>query len=266
LICDQKGPEQRMNPLMATALEAAREAGRILNERLPKEREVETKGPRDIVTDADWAAERAIVEIIRARHPDHALLTEESGASGDSPYVWVVDPLDGTTNYSRRFPVFSVSIGVVHAGELVVGVVYDPVRDQCFAAERGAGATLNGEPMRVSSGAGMPEAVIGLDWAHAEADRREIVRQLEQVAPACRTLRCLGSAALGLCYVAAGWLEAYFHIRLEPHDLAAGVLLVREAGGRVTDLNGEAWKPWGQQILASNGLTHETLVNLMKES
>jgi myo-inositol-1(or 4)-monophosphatase len=262
----KRGAEYPMNGLRATAVKAAREAGRILEEILPKEREVELKGPRDIVTDADWAAERAIVEIIRARYPDHALLTEESGKSGDSPYLWVVDPLDGTTNYSRRFPVFSVSIGVVHAGELVVGVVYDPVREQCFAAERGAGATLNGEPLRVSDVAAMPEAIIGLDWAHAEVDRREIVGQLEQVAPACRTLRCLGSAALGLCYVAAGWLEAYFHIGLEPHDLAAGVLLVREAGGRVTDLYGEAWKPWGKRIMASNGLTHEALLDLTKGS
>ena len=136
---------------LETAIQAARAAGRILVERLPAEREVHVKGLRDIVTDADLAAEQAIIQTIRTRFPTHALLTEESGESrGDAAYVWVVDPLDGTTNYSRRFPIFSVSIGLLHKGELTVGVVYDPLADRLFAAERGRGATMNGTPLHVS--------------------------------------------------------------------------------------------------------------------
>ncbi|MCP4620353.1 MAG: inositol monophosphatase, partial [Bradyrhizobium sp.] len=160
---------------------------------------MQAKGLRDIVTDADLAAERAIVQIIRARFPDHALLTEEDGASGgDAPFVWVVDPLDGTTNYSRRMPIFSVSIGLVHEGELEAGVVYDPLRDHLFVAERGRGATLNGKALQVNAIDRMDYVVVGLDWAHAHRDRREILTRLGQIAPACGTLRGLGSAALGL--------------------------------------------------------------------
>ncbi len=250
--------------MLETAIQAARFAGRLLAERLPDEREVLVKGLRDIVTDADLAAEKAIVQIIRARFPDHALLTEEEGASdGDAPYVWVVDPLDGTTNYSRRMPIFSVSIGLLHKDQLTAGVVYDPLRDHLFVAERGRGATLNGKPLQVNAIDRMDHAVIGLDWAHAHKDRREIVARLGQIAPACGTMRGLGSAALGLCYVAAGWIDAYFNIGSKPWDMAAGLLLIQEAGGRVTDLKGRPWQPWGQRILVSNGRIHQALLELM---
>ncbi len=250
--------------MLQTAIQAARAAGRLLVERLPNERDVQAKGLRDIVTDADLAAEKAIVQIIRARFPDHALLTEEDGASGgDAPFVWVVDPLDGTTNYSRRMPIFSVSIGLVHEGELEAGVVYDPLRDHLFVAERGRGATLNGQALQVNAIDRMDYAVVGLDWAHAHQDRHEILTRLGQIAPACGTLRGLGSAALGLCYVAAGWIDAYFHIGLKPWDMAAGLLLIQEAGGRVTDLDGQPWQLWGQRILVSNGHIHQALLELM---
>jgi myo-inositol-1(or 4)-monophosphatase len=251
--------------IMQTAIQAAREAGRILVERLPAEREVHVKGQRDIVTDADLKAEKAVIETIRARFPNHALLTEEGGASkGDASYLWVVDPLDGTTNYSRLFPVFSVSVGLVYHGRLTAGVVYDPLRDHLFAAERGQGATLNGGPLRVSHRSQVGQAVIGLDWAHSQEDRREIVTRLGRVAPACRTLRGMGSAALGLCYVAAGWLDAYFHIGLKPWDMAAGLLLIEEAGGRVTDIDGRRWQPWVSRVLTSNGRLHRALLELME--
>ncbi len=250
--------------MLQTAIQAAQEAGRILVERLPDERQVRVKGLRDIVTDADLAAEQAIVQAIRARYPDHALLTEEGGESaGQAPYVWVVDPLDGTTNYSRRMPIFSVSIGLLHQGQLALGVVYDPLREHLFAAQRGRGATLNGELLRVSSMDQVGSAVVALDWAHSHADRRDILARLGRIAPACGTLRGLGSAALGLCYVAAGWIEAYFHVGIKPWDIAAGLLLIQEAGGRVTDLEGVPWQPWGQRLLVSNGRVHDALLELM---
>jgi myo-inositol-1(or 4)-monophosphatase len=252
------------NIMLETAIQAARTAGRILVERLPAEREVRVKGLRDIVTDADLAAEKAIVQTIRTHFPDHALLTEEGGEkAGDAPYVWVVDPLDGTTNYSRRFPVFSVSVGLVHRGQLTIGAVYDPLRDHLFVAERGHGARLNGKPLRVSAFDQMGQSVVGLDWAHAPKDRQEIVARLERVAPACHTVRGIGSAALGLCYVAAGWLDAYFHVGLKPWDMAAGLLLIQEAGGRVTDIQGGPWQPWESRVLVSNGHVHHALLELM---
>ncbi len=251
--------------MLQTAIQAAQEAGRILVERLPDDRQVRVKGLRDIVTDADLAAEQAIVQAIRARFPDHALLTEEGGESaGQAPYVWVVDPLDGTTNYSRRMPIFCVSIGLLHQGQLELGVVYDPLREHLFAAQRGRGATLNGEPLRVSSIDQVGSAIVALDWAHSHANRREILARLGRIAPACGTLRGLGSAALGLCYVAAGWIEAYFHVGIKPWDIAAGLLLIQEAGGRVTDLEGVPWQPWGQRLLVSNGRVHDALLELMK--
>jgi myo-inositol-1(or 4)-monophosphatase len=256
--------EHERDLLLQTAVQAARGAGQMLVERLSSPRAVYIKGLRDIVTDADLAAEEMITQVIRARFPDHALLMEEGGtSSGDAPYVWVVDPLDGTTNYSRRLPVFSVSIGLVHQGELDVGVVYDPLADRLFAARRGQGATLNGEPLRVSAIDRVGDAVVGLDWARAQSDRREILTRLGQIAPACGTVRGLGSATLGLCYVAAGWIDAYFNVGLKPWDLAAGLLLIREAGGRDTDLTGNPWQPWGRRVLVSNGRVHQALLKLM---
>jgi myo-inositol-1(or 4)-monophosphatase len=250
--------------MLETAIQAARAAGRILVERLPAAREVRVKGLRDIVTDADLAAEKAIVEIIHARFPGHALLTEEAGEhAGGAPCVWVVDPLDGTTNYSRRFPTFSVSIGLVHRGQLALGVVHDPLRDHLFVAERGRGATLNGAPLRVSDFDQVSHVVVGLDWAHAQENRREVLARLGRIAPVCRTLRVIGSAALAQCYVAAGWLDAYFHVGLKPWDMAAGLLIIEEAGGRVTNISGQPWQPWVPRVLVSNGHVHQALLELM---
>ena len=241
--------------LLETAVDAARAAGEVLTNRLPDEREVRVKGLRDIVTDADLAAEETIIETIRKRYPEHALLTEEGGESvGNASYVWVVDPLDGTTNYSRRFPSFSVSIGLVHRGELEIGVVYDPLNRHLFTAQRGRGAILNGKPLRVSRVEEVGHAVVALDWAHSQEGRGEILTRLGRIAPACGTLRALGSAALGLCYVGAGWLDAYFHVGLKPWDMAAGLLLIEEAGGCVTDIQGRSWEPWNQRVLSAMGI------------
>jgi myo-inositol-1(or 4)-monophosphatase len=249
---------------LTTATQAARAAGRVLVEKLPVEREVQIKGLRDIVTDADLAAEEVIIQTVRARFPDHALLTEEGGeSSGDAPYVWVVDPLDGTTNYSRRFPIFSVSVGLLHGGTLVAGAVYEPLANRLFAVERGRGATLNGAPLRASRIDRLGGAVVGLDWARSQDNRREIVARLERIAPACGTIRGIGSAALGLCFVAAGWLDAYFHVGLKPWDMAAGLLLIEEAGGRVTDIAGRPWRPWTERVLVSNGLVHQAMLEQM---
>ena len=251
--------------MLQTALEAARRAGQVIAERYPVEHSVTVKGYRDIVTDADTAAETVILETIRARFPSHAILSEEAGESKtDSGYTWVVDPLDGTTNYAHRVPVFAVSIGVLERGEPLIGVIHDPLRDQTFVAERGEGATINGVPMRVSRVARLGHTVIGADWARSDERRGQVLAYLGQVAPRCGTVRVLGSATLALAYVAAGWLDAYFHLALKPWDVAAGMLLVAEAGGRCTTLAGEPYRVDLPRCLATNGLIHEELLAVMR--
>ena len=258
--------EADIRTLRETAIHAARRAGRLLAQRLPDPRQVHVKGFRDIVTDADLDAEAAILETVQTAFPHHALLTEENGVSaGSAPYTWVVDPLDGTTNYSRRFPCFCVSIGLLHQGRPLIGVVYEPLRDHLFVAQRGEGAALNGAPLRVSPLDRLDHAVIGLDWAHAPDDRRRLLDSLQRLAPACGTLRAMGTAALGFCYVAAGWLDAYFHAGLKPWDMAAGVLLVQEAGGQVTNWAGRPWQPWEPRLLVSNRRLHPTLLERIGE-
>jgi len=180
-------------------------------------------------------------ETIRARFPDHTIISEEAGGGEiSSGYTWVVDPLDGTTNYAHRHPVFAVSIGVLERGEPLIGVIHDPLRDQTFVAERGGGARFNGAPMHVSRVAGLRDALVGLDWGHADEVRERILVYLHRVVPRCGTLRVLGSATLALAYVGAGWLDAYFHLALQPWDAAAGMLIVAEAGGRCGTLIYEA--------------------------
>ncbi len=259
--------------MLQTAILAAREAGSILLDNLKKPRWTRVKGPRDIVTDADVKAQRAIIEIIQARFPNHDILSEESapgsvgsGRCASCSYTWIVDPLDGTTNYSRRFPCFCVSLALSYQGEIILGVVYDPLRDCLFQAERGKGAYLNGESLRVSRVASLADALVGLDWAHAQAEREVIARLVARMALQVRSLRTLGAAALALCYVAAGWLDVYFHFSLGAWDAAAGALIVQEAGGAVSDFSGRPWLIGSKRCLASNGLLHDEVWSVLEES
>ncbi len=251
--------------LLDTALEAARAAGQEIVRRLPQERDVHSKGFRDIVTDADLAAQEALVTIIRSRFPHHGILSEEGLAPGDeAETIWVLDPVDGTTNYERRFPCFSVSVGVVHAGEPVAGVVYDPSRDHAFYAERGAGAMLNGERLRVSQTDELIHAIVGLDFARAPDVRADLMATMVTYSTHIRTFRALGSSAVALCYVAAGWMDAYVNFALCPWDCAAGGLIIQEAGGTLTDADGGPWKYTLPRCLASNGKLHSALLDLMR--
>jgi len=251
--------------MLQTAVEAARRAGRVLAERYPAGRSVSVKGYRDLVTDADTAAEAVILDLIRARFPDHTIISEEAGGGEiSSGYTWVVDPLDGTTNYAHRHPVFAVSIGVLERGEPLIGVIHDPLRDQTFVAERGGGARFNGAPMHVSRVAGLRDALVGLDWGHADEVRERILVYLHRVVPRCGTLRVLGSATLALAYVGAGWLDAYFHLALQPWDAAAGMLIVAEAGGRCGTLEGEHYRVGVPGCVATNGFIHEELLAVLR--
>jgi myo-inositol-1(or 4)-monophosphatase len=253
---------------LETAIGAAQAGGEELLRRLPDEREVRYKGPRDLVTDADVAAQTAIAALIAAWHPEHALLGEEGPGTADllGPRpVWIVDPLDGTSNYARRLPTFSVSVAVAEAGHVLAGAIYDPLRQETFYAERGQGAFVRRgsappEPLRVSATDDLARALVALDWPREPRMRAQALAALGRVAVACHTVRSLGSAALELAYVAAGRLDAYFQLALQPWDAAAGWLLVNEAGGRVTTPGGGEWglRPGG--IAASNGTLHGAFI------
>jgi myo-inositol-1(or 4)-monophosphatase len=252
------------------AIQTAREAGRVLAEKFGRAIRVTNKGDIDLVTEADIASERLIVERIRSYHPRHAILTEESGdvvALGDvdSEYKWIIDPLDGTTNYAHGYPVFCVSIALEHEGRVVVGVVYDPTRDEMFAAERGGGATLNGRSLRVSETSDLNGALLCTGFPYDVRDRGDFARHFRNFIMRAQSVRRDGAAALDLAYVAAGRFDAFYEEGLRPWDVAAGLLLVEEAGGRVTHYDGSPFRIYTPPIAASNGLIHEAMLDVLRQ-
>ncbi len=247
--------------MLKTAVEAAKGAGRIISERYPDKCSITMKGFRDIVTDVDTETESFICDLIKSRFPDHSIISEESGDHiTGSRYTWVVDPLDGTNNYAHQHPMFAVSIAVLEEKNPIIGVIYDPLRDHTFAAHTGGGATLNESPIHVSGVKELQNALLSIDWGHENNVREEMLDYLHRVLPCCGTIRTLGSAALALAYVAAGWLDAYFQPGLKPWDTAAGMLLVEEAGGRCTTIQGAAYTFRSSRCLATNGLIHDELL------
>jgi myo-inositol-1(or 4)-monophosphatase len=231
-----------MHPLLNVAVMAARRAGSMLIKKMVNidKLKIEQKGHNDFVSDADRAAEKAVIDCIHKHYPDHAILAEESGASGNSDTVWIIDPLDGTTNYLHGFPVWAVSIGVQEKGRMEHGVVYDPLRQELFTASRGQGAQVDGHKIRVSGQLEMPRALIGTGFPFREADMdiAPYMNMLSKTILNTSGVRRAGAAALDMCYVAAGRLDAYFETGLSSWDLAAGALIVREAGGIVSGLDG----------------------------
>lgn len=261
-----------MSSQLDAALEAAIRAGQVLRRKFRQTREVRSKGWRDIVTDADYAAQKAVLAIITTRFPKHPILSEEGqhniDLSAPTP-TWVIDPLDGTTNYARQFPSFCVSIALIHKNLLRVGVIHDPLRRETFYAERGRGAFLkigSNAPrrLRASSLTDFGGALIGVDWARDPALRRRGVEALARVSAECRTVRAMGSAALGLAYTAAGWLDGYYHLSLFPWDVAAGALLISEAGGALTRPDGGAWQLVDRGVVVSNGALHQKLLSALQ--
>ncbi len=231
-----------MDALLNVAVMAARKAGTTLIRKMVnlEKLKVEQKGHNDYVSDADRAAERAVIETIHKHYPDHAILAEESGTDGESDTVWIIDPLDGTTNYLHGFPVWAVSIGVQVKGRVEHGVVYDPLRQELFTASRGQGAQLDGRKIRVSGQKNLELALLGTGFPFRQADL-EISAYLEMLAKSIHNtsgVRRAGAAALDLSYVAAGRLDAFFETGLAPWDLAAGGLIIREAGGIISGLDG----------------------------
>ncbi len=242
-----------MSDLLDFTIELARMAGGILHEMYLRPREIHAKGLRDFYTDADLAAQAAIVERIRSREPQAAILAEENiQPPAGATSIWVIDPLDGTTNYSRHIPVFSVSIALVRDGRPVLGVIYDPLQDDLFAAEADRGATLNGQPMHVSTASDISEAVIGLDWGRGEEARARELAWLRRTGLQSRTIRAIGSAALGMCYLAAGWIDVYYHGALMPWDGAAGQIIIEEAGGVLLNHQRQPWNYVEPDCIACN--------------
>jgi myo-inositol-1(or 4)-monophosphatase len=245
------------------AVETALAAGAVLRERLSLDRTIDFKGAIDLVTDADRASEELVEAAIIGRFPDHRFVGEETSfLSGDVPagseqYSWLVDPLDGTTNYAHRYPHFAVSIALEHAGQVILGVVYDPMRNELFAAERGGGATLNGAPIAVSRIDKLERALLGTGFAYSAEERRENARIWNGFLT--QGVRRDGSAALNLCYVACGRLDGFWERPLNAWDLAAGSLLVEEAGGVISGYDGTPFGPYRREIICSNGLIQQEL-------
>jgi myo-inositol-1(or 4)-monophosphatase len=228
--------------MLNVAVMAARRGGDSLIRNMNKldKLRVEQKGRNDFVSDADLVAEQAVIEVILKHYPDHAIRAEESGARGESDYVWIIDPLDGTTNYLHSFPVFCVSVAVAHKGRVEHGAVYDPLRQEFFTASRGQGAQLEGRKIRVSGRLELKNALIGTGFPYRDSNESfdPYVNMLVSAMKHTTGIRRAGAAALDLCYVAAGRLDAFWETGLMPWDLAAGALIIREAGGIVSALDG----------------------------
>lgn len=242
-----------MSDLLSVVQSAALAAGKVLREKYPQTREIQAKGKQDIVTDADFAAQAAIVEAIKRHDPDAAILSEE-GLEPDpaARLIWVVDPLDGTTNYARRLPVFSTSIAVVQDGQPIAGAIYDPLHDQLFVAGIDRGATLNGIPIHASTTSEVNQAVVGLDWGRGDAARSIGLSWLQKVGPQVKSIRAIGSSALALCYIAAGAIDVYFHAALKPWDGAAGQIIAQEAGVQLFNHQGVPWNYVAESCIAAN--------------
>lgn len=261
---------QALHPMLNIAIKAARSAGAIIN-RASLDLEVlkvSSKGVNDFVTEVDHAAEAAIIDTLLTAYPGHAILAEESGrehGAKDSDFLWIIDPLDGTTNFIHGFPAYSVSIALAFRGVVQQAVVYDPTRNDLFMASRGRGAYLNDRRLRVSKRTRLGDSLIGTGFPFRKGDNfQRYLKMFEAVAPLCAGLRRPGSAALDLCYVAAGWYDGFFEVGLNPWDAAAGSLLITEAGGLVGNFTGEADFLYQRELVAGNPKIYGQLVQLLQ--
>jgi myo-inositol-1(or 4)-monophosphatase len=254
--------------LLTTAIEAVVRAGDLMMSRFGGEVRVDKKGTIDLVTEVDVAVERMFRALVAERFPDHAVLGEELGGSaGATPGpCWVFDPIDGTTNFAHGVPIFCSSLALEIDGLAVIGAVYDPNRQELFTAERGGGAFLNGRPIHVSPAAALVDALLVTGFPY-DVHRRvdEIVGLFAEFVGRARAVRRLGSAAIDLCYVAAGRMDAFWESDLKPWDVAAGGLIVSEAGGRVTDMTGAPFTSRAGRLVASNGRLHDEMLSVIRD-
>jgi myo-inositol-1(or 4)-monophosphatase len=250
---------------LETAIDLARAAGDVLNHYASREKLVEFKGQANLVTIADKESEELIISGILSRYPGHSILAEESGSTQPGGSVrWVIDPLDGTTNFAHGYPFYCVSIGVEENGESVCGVVYDPVRDELFSAARGAGAFCNGEPLKVSTVDVLSRALLITGFPYDFRERLDsVMHQFREFMVASLAVRRGGAAALYLCFGAAGRLVGFWELNLQAWDTAAGRVVLEEAGGRVTDFKGGPFSVYLKEILATNGKIHDEMIEIL---
>jgi myo-inositol-1(or 4)-monophosphatase len=258
-----------LDPLfLTTAIEAVVKAGELQMAGFRRDIRIDKKGDIDLVTEIDVAVEQMFRTLIAERFPDHQILAEEFGGLDAAPPgpCWVFDPIDGTTNYAHGVPIFCASLALEIDGVVEAGAVFDPTRGELFTAERGGGAFLNGQPLRVSGVKALVEALLVTGFPYDVHQRLdEVVGLFARFIGRARAVRRLGSAAIDLCYVAAGRMDGFWEMDLQPWDIAAGALIVAEAGGTVTALSGQPFSPRGRHVLATNGHLHEAMLEVIRE-
>jgi len=255
-----------MDDFLTVACDAARRAGNILRENIGGIREISYKGDINLVTEMDMRSERAVVETILASFPGHGIIAEEeTSIRNESGYRWIIDPLDGTTNYAHGYPCFSVSIALEHEGDVIAGVVYDPMRDELFAARKGKGASLNGRQIRVTAVDTLIKSLLATGFPYdRKVSEKNNMDYFHELLMASQEVRRDGSAALDLCYVASGRFDGFWELKLKPWDVAAGSLIVTEAGGMVSDFSGRRFSLHDEEILATNGRIHHPMIEILQ--
>ena len=255
--------------LLQAAVEASHAAGALLLRYAATGFQIDYKNPINLVTDADRAAEQCVIDRLKTRFPDHHFLAEERGRDdgGSSPYRWIIDPLDGTTNFAHGYPIYCVSIGLEYDGRCIIGVVFDPSRDELFTAIEHRGAHVNGRPIHVSDTKTLDSSLLVTGFAYdIRETKRNNLDHFAKFALKAQGLRRTGSAALDLCYVAAGRFDGFWEVRLNPWDMAAGSVIVREAGGCLTDFRGNALSIYGEDLVASNERIHEAMLAVLNQA
>ncbi len=248
-------------------IETARQAGNILLEKFGRKIEIYKKGDIDLVTEADLASEKHIIDRVKTHYPQHSILAEESGEAvliGDSKWKWIIDPLDGTTNYAHGYPCFCVTLAVEHKGEIVIGVSYDPTRDEMFSAEKGNGASLNNKSISVSEANKLSDSLLVTGFPYDVSKRDNFAGNFTNMLLKSRAVRRDGSAAIDLAYVACGRFDGFWEEGLNPWDMAAGVLLVEEAGGKISYYDGSKFSIYKSPLCASNGSIHEEILSVLR--
>ncbi|MCD9189576.1 MAG: inositol monophosphatase [Pyrinomonadaceae bacterium] len=250
------------------AMETARDAGQILLEKYGRKINISKKGDINLVTEADLASEKLIIERIKSHYPKHSILAEESGEAvvigGENTWKWIIDPLDGTTNFAHGYPAFCVNIALEHEGEIVVAVTFDPTRNEMFSAEKGNGAFLNNRRIYVSETEKLSESLLVTGFPYNFKEKENFARHLTDFLLFSRGVRRDGSAAIDMAYVACGRFDGFWEEGLNPWDVAAGKLLIEEAGGKVTYYDNSPFSIYSPPILASNGLIHDEMSDILK--
>jgi len=255
-----------MKELNDFAINLARDAGNLLKEKFNSKHEVHYKGEINLVTEADKMSEDLIIAAINSSFPDHGILSEESPAQNSSAKLrWIIDPLDGTTNYAHGYPVFCVSIALENEGVIVLGVIYDPLREDMFVAERGKGAYLNGKKLKVSPTATLSRSLLATGFPYdIRMSKDNNLNYFNLMAVEAQAIRRAGAAALDIAYLAAGRFDGFWELKLMPWDVAAGCLMVEESGGVISDMSGGQWDISSPNVLVSNGLIHEQMISVFK--